>query len=179
MAHAGHTPDAQEEHVKQNPSRAFQLERWIWDVFVCHAGEDKPLARLLRKQMLALGLRCFVDEDSLMSDDNPAAMEAAVRSTQIAVVLLSEQFFIREAPQRELRWFVGGHTVGRNTMVPVFLGITVERCRELAEPAGLTAVCEVSGVRHAGERKTLTGVPVRLEETLHRIIHVVRNITGV
>lgn len=29
------------------PSRAFQLEMWDWDVFLCHAGEDKQFAQVI------------------------------------------------------------------------------------------------------------------------------------
>ena len=164
----------------ERPSRAYQMKRWLWDAFICHAGEDKAFARLLREHMLPFSLRCFVDEDSLRIGQHALqAMEAAVRSTQIAVVLLSEEFFQREAPQQELRWFLEGGRQRRNALVPVFLGITVERCQELAKQAGVEAVCEYSGVRHACEHHRFTGVPVHEEETMHRIIQTVRDITGV
>ena len=160
-------------------SRAYQLQRWAWDVFVCHAGEDKAFARLLRERMLPLTFRCFVDEDSLrVGERAPQAMQAAVRSTQIAVVLLCEEFFQKEAPQRELRWFLEGGRQSRIVVVPVFLGITVERCQELAGLAELEGVCEYTGVRHASERRRFTGVPVHEEETMLRVIQSVRAITG-
>ena len=159
--------------------RAYQLQRWTWDVFVCHAGEDKAFARLLRKRMLPLGLRCFVDEDSLRKGERaPPAMQTAVRSTHIAVVLLCEEFFQKEAPQNELHWFLKDGRQHRNVVVPVFLGITVETCQELAGPAGLEAVCEYTGVRHASEHRRFTGLHVIEEETMQRIIESVRAITG-
>ena len=162
-----------------HPSRAYQLERWHWDVFICHAGEDKLFAHLLCDCLLSLNLRCFMDEDTLRSGkDPPQTMEAAVRSTQLAVVLLSEEFFTKKQPQLELRWFLGGARHSRHVVMPVFLGVTVERCQELARPAGLEAVCEYSGVRHACERSTFTGVPVHEEQTMQRIIQSVQNITG-
>lgn len=121
-----------------------------------------------------------MDEDDLHAgNDAPLAMEAAIQSTHIAVVLLSEQFFTRKAPQQELRWFLDGCSRSGNTLVPVFLGISVERCLELARPVGCEAVCEFVGIRHARERQALTGVPVLLEVTMQRIIQTVRAITGV
>ena len=162
------------------PSRAYQLKRWLWDVFICHAGEDKVFARALRQHMLPFSLRCFVDEDSLpIAQHALQAMEAAVRSTQIAVVLLSEEFFQREAPLQELRWFLEGYKQNRNNVMPVFLGITVERCEELAAPLGLAAVTGISGMRHAPERQSFTGKLVHHEETMKQVIQSVRNITGV
>ena len=110
-------------------TRAFQLEQWGWDVFISHAGEDKAFRRSLYSHLKLVGLRCFLDEVSLMEGcDASVAMEAAVRSTQIAVVLLSEEFFAKTWPQRELRWFLEGRPASRHTILPVFLGVTVERC---------------------------------------------------
>ena len=165
---------------KKRPSRAFQQELWVWDVFVCHAGPDKVFARLLGDRLRVLNLRCFVDEDSLPAGGNAVeALEAAARSAHIAVVLLSEEFFQRDAPQQELRWFLDGCKQNRNQVVPVFLGITLERCKELAAPLGLSAVTGLSGVRHASERQRFTGRPVHEEETMLRVIQSVRDITGV
>ena len=159
-------------------SRAYQLKRWAWDVFVCHAGEDKAFARLLRERMLRLGVRCFVDEEDLGSGKQGPQLEAAVRSTHIAVVLLCEEFFQRKSPQHELRWFLEEGRQGRNRVLPVFLGITVERCQELARLAGLEAVCMYSGVRRVSERQRFLGKPVHEEETMHRIIQSVCRISG-
>ena len=165
---------------REAPSRAYQIMRWDWDVFICHAGPDKPFARALYRRMLSLGLRCLVDEDSLPAGEHaPQAMEAAIRSTHIAVVLLCEEFFHREAPQQELRWFLDGCKQSRNKVVPVFLGITVERFEELAAPLGLAVVTGISGVRHASVRERFTGRPVHEEQTMHQVIQSVRDITGV
>lgn len=109
--------------------------------------------------------------------DAPVAMEAAVRSTQIAVVLLSEEFFIKTWPQRELRWFLEGRPADRHTILPVFKGVTVKRCQELAAPAGLAEVCGITGVRHRNEM--CLGIPVTLEATLVRIVRVLCRLTGI
>ena len=105
----------------EHMSRAYVVKRWRWDVFVCHAGPDKTFARLLYDEMQPLGLRCFVDEDALSPGGKAyEEMEAAARSTHIAVVLLCEEFFQREAPRRELGWFLSGCKQDRNKVVPVF-----------------------------------------------------------
>ena len=153
------------------PSRKFQLQHWKWDVFVCHAGEDKPFARMLRNSLQGTCLRCFVDEDDLHVGDNaPEAMDAAVRTTQIAVILLCKEFFQRRAPQQELRQFLEGRDGTRNGLVPVFLGLSVEECEKLAKKAGLAGVCAHTGVRHACERGRFLGRPVHREETMQRIV---------
>ena len=159
-------------------SLAFQLEHWDWDGFISHAGEDKAFGRSLHRRLKHVGLRCFLDELSLQEGcDAPVAMEAAVRSTQIAVVLLSEEFFAKTWPQRELRWFLEGRSASRHTILPVFLGVTVERCQELAAPVGLAEVCSIAGVRHKNEM--CLGIPVTLEATLVCIVRVLCRLTGV
>ena len=156
----------------------FRKEVWTWDVFVCHAGEDKPFARFLRKRLQELGLRCFVDEDDLHVTDNaPVAMDSAVRRTYIAVILLCKEFFRKEAPQRELRQFLEDNGAFRNQVIPVFLGVSVEECEKLAQKAGLADVVKITGVRHAYERSRFEGRPVHLEETMLRIVREVCHIT--
>ena len=148
-------------------------------------GKNKLFARLLHERLVNLGLRSFLDEASLAIGDSASgtleahATEAAVKATQVAIVLLCEEFFQKEWPQRELRWFLRRHLAGRGKLVPVFLGVTHERCAELASKADLAAVCNVTGIRHAGERTRFMGKPVMHEETLDRIVQAVRNITGV
>ena len=160
-------------------TRQLQLEMWECDVFVCHSGPDKPFARALRRRM-PQGLRCFVDEDSLIpGDPAPEVMKAAARKTQIAVVLLCGQFFCNEAPQEELRWILCDAKEGRTTLVPVFLGITIEECEGRAKEKGLDAVCKITGLRHICERRMFTGRPLHREVTLWRIVSTVCGLTGV
>ena len=159
--------------------RKLQLEMWTYDVFVCHSGPDKPFACAFCRR-LPQKLRCFVDEESLLPGDRaPRAMEAAAHRCQVAVVLLCEQFFCNEAPQKELGWILREAKAGRTTVVPVFLGVTVEECEELAKEKDLEAVCEFTGLRHICECRMFTGRPVHREETLWRIVRTVRGLTGV
>lgn len=153
------------------------MDRYTWDVFVCHAGPDKIFARMLREAMLTHGVRCFVDEDSLpMAGDAQSAMDAAVLTTHIAVVLLCEEFFERDAPQQELRTFLKNYP--RNKIMPVFLGITWERCKVLAELKGLGEVCKYTGVRHERERDRFTGRPADEEDTMKRIVKEVLSLSN-
>ena len=154
------------------PSREVLPEHWSWDVFVCHAGEDKPFARELRKRLQEFDLTCFVDEDDLrVGDHAPLAMAAAVRTTHIAVILLCKEFFCKTAPQQELRDFLLGLGASRNHIVPVFMGISLEECEEMARRAGLAEVCKITGVRHAHERRRwLMNWPLHKEKTLQRIV---------
>ena len=159
--------------------RDLQKDLWMYDVFVCHAGPDKHFARALRKR-LPQELRCFVDEDSLFPGEHALqAMKAAAHNCQVAVVLLGEQVFRNKAPQEELRWILADAKAGRTTVVPVFLGVTVEECAGLAKEKGLQEVCDITGLRHICKRNTFTGKPVSHGKTLKSIIDAVRELTGI
>ena len=162
-------------------SREFQIDNWTWDVFVCHAGPDKPFALALDKR-LPPDLRCFVDEESLLGGDHATAcMENACKTAQIAVILLSGDFFIREDPRQELQWILENSKGGRTTVVPVFLGVTVKKCWKLARQygQGLEEVCDFTGIRHMCEWRTLDGRAVTREDTMNKVVNHVRALTGV
>ena len=158
--------------IKRKPvSRAFLERRWCWDVFICHAGEDKVFARMLYEELRRRGVRCFVDEDSLRVGCNaPQEMKSASERTHIAVVLLCEEFFQKDAPKQELRGFLRAFKRADNVVIPVFFKATVEECEALAKAEGLEAVTGCTGVRHHRECDRQTGEPVHEEETMHRII---------
>ena len=162
--------------------RQLQLELWECDVFVCHAGGlggDKPFARALARR-IPKDLRWFVDEDSLTPGSRaPWRMEAAARTSQIAVVLLSKRFFRNAAPQKELRWILENVEESKTTIVPVFLGITVEEYDSLANGTGLEAVSQFTGLRHVYERRSFNGIPVDREETLWCIVDILQRLTGI
>ena len=76
--------------------------------------------------MQQLGLRSFCDEEDLLSDSAvPQSLETAVKSTQVAVVLFSEELFQSKGPLQDLRW---AHS--RTTILPVNIGLSFGRCVE-------------------------------------------------
>ena len=127
--YTGRLPGEGSRGTHRATTRKFQLQQWSWDVFICHPGEDKPFAILLHRRLQQLGLRSYLDKESLSAGSAaPHLLEAAVKSTQIAVVLLSEEFFVREWPQRELRWYLDAHSERKHLLIPVYLGLTNKRC---------------------------------------------------
>ena len=114
-------------------SRKIQLRRWDWDVFICHAGADKAFGVRVFKRLVQFGLRTFLDERTYSSTGpykdiyEIAAMEAA-RFSHIAVVLLSETFFLEASAQLELCWFLSPDAMAQGKVVPVFLSVSVQWC---------------------------------------------------
>ena len=124
--------DMEHPRLPGTPNRRYQLKLWAWDVFICHAGGERAFGMLLHQRLLRTGLRLLMH----MNDHAPAELEAAIKSSHVAVVLLSVDFFRNVYPQQELSWFLEANTASRNTVVSVFMGITAERC-DARRPAAL------------------------------------------
>jgi tetratricopeptide (TPR) repeat protein len=96
-----------------------------WDVFLAHASPDKPRARLLHQALTALGLRVFLDEESLEpGDDWTIEIPRALRSSDVVAVLLSQErgFYDGE----ELVISIAGQRTGTQRVVPIHLASDVE-----------------------------------------------------
>ena len=76
----------------------------LYDVFVCHASEDKetfvrPLVQALRAEHIEV----WYDEFTLtLGDSIRRAIDKGLRSSRFGIVVLSRAFFEKEWPQYEL-----------------------------------------------------------------------------
>ena len=94
----------------------------IWDVFICHASEDKeavvePLAEELRLH----GLRVWYDRLELQIGDSlRRKIDEGLSNSRYGVVVVSPHFFTKEWPQRELDGLVQRELAGRKVILPVW-----------------------------------------------------------
>lgn len=101
-----------------------------WDVFVCHATEDKdafvrPLAVLLQ----ASGLSVWYDESTLSIGDRlRQKIDEGLTNSRYGIVVLSKSFFAKNWPQQELDGLVSKEVTGTGTKVilPVWHNISFE-----------------------------------------------------
>ena len=126
-----------------------------WDVFISHAGNsaDKRFAEALDRLLehMGWGLRVFMADKSLVEGlANPAgAIDVAMKSTAIAVVLFSAEFFVRDATKAEVEVLMARLAQHHVQLLPVFLRITVEDCKRslahlLGKGAHITSTMDVS-----------------------------------
>jgi predicted nucleotide-binding protein len=91
-----------------------------WDVFICHASEDKtevarPLAIELRKS-----IRVWLDEGELaLGDSLRRKIDEGLTRSRFGVVVLSPDFFRKEWPQSELDALVSREMNGRKVILPI------------------------------------------------------------
>jgi TIR domain len=96
------------------------------DFFISHATEDKDsFVRSLAKELSLLGARVFYDEFSLkVGDSLRRSVDRGLSASKFGVVVLSEPFFKKEWPARELDGLVAQETAGRTRILPIWHKVT-------------------------------------------------------
>ncbi len=102
-----------------------------WDVFICHATEDKeafvrPLAEALRKR----GFHVWFDEYTLrLGDSLRRSIDRGLSASRFGIVVLSPAFFSKEWPQKELDGLVSRESGGKRIILPVWHNVTAADVR--------------------------------------------------
>ena len=122
-----------------------------WDVFVCHASEDKddfvrPLARGLETH----GLKVWFDEFTLtVGDSLRRSIDRGLAGSRFGVVVISPDFLQKEWPQRELDGLVARETGGVKVILPVWHKTTADLIRRYSPTlADKVAVSSARGLEH-------------------------------
>lgn len=103
-------------------SAATDVAEGEWDVFVCHASEDKqefvrPFAQALREARL----RVWYDEFTLtLGDSLRRSIDRGLARSRYGIVVLSPSFFAKDWPQRELDGLASLEVDGRKVILPLW-----------------------------------------------------------
>jgi len=102
-----------------------------WDVFICHASEDKaafvrPLADALRR----LGLDVWYDDFSLsVGDSLSREIDRGIAGARFGIVVVSTAFIGKKWPDHELRGLVNRDVEEDFRILPVWHGVTKDAVR--------------------------------------------------
>lgn len=116
----------QGRHVALKGKSVFEKKPTTWDVFICHAREDKetvarPTARALEKQ----GASVWLDVDQLkIGHQLRHATDVALGNCDVAAVIFSRSFYQSEWALYELDGIVARSVKGELLLVPVLHEIT-------------------------------------------------------
>ena len=116
--------------IAEDPSADF-------DVFISHASEDKDdVARPLTKALGQRGLKVWLDEQELtLGDSLSRKIDDGLARSRFGVVVLSQAFFRKDWPQRELEGLVSRETMhGDKVILPVWHGVTKEEVYAKSPP---------------------------------------------
>jgi len=97
-----------------------------FDVFICHATEDKDaLVRALAADLVDLGLEVFYDEYVMkLGMSLRRTIDHGLADSRFGVVVLSHAFFAKEWPQKELDGLVTREATGEQVILPIWHNIS-------------------------------------------------------
>lgn len=100
----------------------MEKETETWDVFISHASEDKDsIARPLKEALESEGVKVWFDESELKIGDRlHKSIDKGIANSGYGIVILSENFFKKDWPQRELEGLVAKEYEGRKIILPVW-----------------------------------------------------------
>ena len=107
-----------------------------WDVFVCHASEDKdsfvhPLAVSLRR----LGVEVWYDKFSLrLGDSLSRSIDDGLANSRFGVVVISPHFIGKAWPERELSGLVSREIDQGRVIIPIWHGVTRRQVLNFSPP---------------------------------------------
>lgn len=98
----------------------------LHDFFISHASEDKEaFVRALAEALQDRGAKVWYDEFTLQIGDSlRRTIDRGLRNSRFGIVVLSEYFFAKEWPQRELDGLVALETQGQTRILPIWHKVT-------------------------------------------------------
>lgn len=104
------------------------------EFFISHAGPDKPFARRLAKLLQERGCSVWFDETEIsVGDSLRENIDRGITDSKYGVLILSEDFFNRPWPKRELDGIFAKETsVGRRIIIPILRNLSIERLTEIS-----------------------------------------------
>ena len=93
-----------------------------WDLFLAHASADKPRVRPLVAALRALGLRVFLDEDSIpLGAEWDLFIPKAQRESRATVVCISAAYVAAFYERSEVHFGIALKRRGAHAVLPIYL----------------------------------------------------------
>jgi hypothetical protein len=117
-------------HLKQRnpPATPERKTAGTWDVFISHASEDKEaFVRNLANELAAKGLKVWYDEFTLtLGDSLRRSIDQGLANSRFGIVVLSQSFFSKKWPQRELDGLVAMEISSGKLILPIWHNVSKE-----------------------------------------------------
>ncbi len=107
-----------------------------WDLFISYASEDReavaaPLAQLLK----SIGVRVWFDQSELtVGDSLRERIDHGLGQSRYGVAVLSEAFFGKHWPTRELNGLAQREVEGEKVILPIWFGVDAQAVRAFSPP---------------------------------------------
>jgi transcriptional regulator len=120
-----------------------------WDVFICHASEDKEsIADPLYEALNKAGLKVWYDKSTLkLGDRLHKSIDIGIAKSGYGIVILSQSFFKKDWPQRELEALAAKELEGQKVILPIWHNVDAAFVRSKSLLlSGLVAISTIEGV---------------------------------
>jgi RNase P subunit RPR2 len=105
--------------------------RMKYDVFICHASEDKDYVEPLALELQRRGLSVWYDDFILkIGDSLSESIERGLRESSYGVVVISPDFFRKRWPRKELGALHAREAASQTTILPIWHNMTAAQVRE-------------------------------------------------
>jgi hypothetical protein len=106
--------------------RSESTINYKYDIFICHASEDKePFVRQLATALKKINLNVWYDEFSLfLGDSLRRSIDLGLSQSKYGIVVLSQNFFNKEWPQKELDGLAARELETEKVILPIWHGIS-------------------------------------------------------
>lgn len=92
-----------------------------YDLFICHASEDKDFVRPLVAALEELGVRVWFDETAIrLGDSLRRSIDSGLARSRFGVVVFSQEFFAKNWTNYELDGLVAREMQGRKVILPIW-----------------------------------------------------------
>ncbi len=121
------------ESKAENHEEGKKMTRKQYDVFISHANKDKnEYVDSLNAAVRNLGVNIFYDTDVLSWGDNwKQVILEGTKSSEFAIIVISNNFFGREWTERELNEFLQQQNENRQKKVlPLLYGVSLDKLKK-------------------------------------------------
>lgn len=96
-----------------------------WDVFICHAGEDKvEVAIPLYEELVARDVNAWIDIQLRIGDSLRQKIDEGLARSQFGIVVISPSLFAKKWPSYELDGLVTRSLAGKLVILPIWHKVT-------------------------------------------------------
>ena len=119
-----------------------------WDVFICHASEDKDgFVRPLAVALDSLGVSVWYDEFSLrLGDSLSRSIDKGLASSKFGLAVISQHFLQKPWPEYELRGLVAREIEEDRVILPIWHGVTRRHVLEFSPPLADKVALKTEGL---------------------------------
>ena len=107
-------------------TKTHAADKYEWDVFICHATEDKPYVEPLVRELESAGIRVWFDKRTLeWGDDLRGAIDRGIKNCRYGIVVFSQAFLSKKKwTEHELNSLFAREQAGQKLILPIWHGIT-------------------------------------------------------